>query len=98
MRFANVNGQEVGVILVIVVQLNDVANLATKRRSSEAAKNEDQRTASGFFANVKAAGAIERHQACIGCAIAHFQVAAMHVRESIADHIEGIFRAASHEG
>jgi hypothetical protein len=97
MSFANVDGEEIGVILVIVVELNDVANLATKRRSSKAAENEDERAASGFFTDVKAGRAIERDQPGIGSVVAHFQVAAMHVGESIADHVEGIFRAARHE-
>ena len=41
MRFANVHGQKIGVILVIIEDVNDVADLATKRRSSEAAENQD---------------------------------------------------------
>jgi hypothetical protein len=98
MSFANVDGQEIGMILVIVIELNDVANLAAERRSSEAAEDEYKRTASGFFADVKAGRAIERDKPRIGSVVAHFQVAAMHVRESIADHVEGVFRAASHEG
>jgi hypothetical protein len=39
MRFANVDGEEIGVIFVIVIELNDVANLATERRSSKAAEH-----------------------------------------------------------
>ena len=97
MSLANINSEEIGVILVIVVELNDVANLATERRSSEAAKHEDERTTSGFFANVKAGRAIEGDKPGIGSGIAHLQIAAMHVGKSIADHVEGIFRAASHK-
>src|SRR5450432_3029295 len=37
MRFAHVNGQEVGVILVIFVNLRDVAYLAAKRGSGKTA-------------------------------------------------------------
>jgi hypothetical protein len=58
MRFANVHGQKIGVILVIVEDVDDVADLATKRRSSEAAENQDQRLSAGAFANVKRVGAI----------------------------------------
>jgi hypothetical protein len=97
MSLANIDGQEIGVVLVIVVELNDVANLATKRRSSEAAKNEYERAARGFFANMKAGGAIERDKPGIGSGIAHLQIAAVHVGKRIADHVEGIFRAASHK-
>ena len=59
MRFANVNGQKVGVIFVIVMELNDVANLATKRRSSEAAEDENERPSGIAFANTKMIGAVE---------------------------------------
>ena len=97
MSLTNIDSEEIDVILVIVIELNDVANLATERRSSEAAKDEDERTASGFLANVKAAGAIERDKSSIRSVVADFQVTAMHVGESVADHVEGVFGAASHE-
>ena len=97
MSLANVDGEEIGVILVIVVELDDVANLATKRRSSETAEDKHKWTARSFFANVKAGRAIERDEAGIGSGISHFQIATMHVGKCIADHVEGIFRAASHK-
>jgi hypothetical protein len=97
MSLANVDGEEIGVIFVIIVELNDVADLATERRSSEAAENEYERAASGFFADVKAGRAIERDKPGIGSGVAHSQIAAMHVGKSIADHVEGIFRTASHK-
>jgi hypothetical protein len=40
MRFAHVNGQKIGVILIVIEDLHDVADLATERRSSEAAEND----------------------------------------------------------
>ena len=43
MRFANVDGEKVRVILVVVEDLDDVADLATEGRSSKAAKDEDER-------------------------------------------------------
>jgi hypothetical protein len=97
MSLANIDSEKIDVILVIVVELNDVANLATERWSSEAAEHKDERTASGFFANVKGAGAIERDKPSIRSVVADFQVTAMHVGESVADHVEGVFGAASHE-
>ena len=53
MSLAHVDGQKIGVVFVIVVDLNDVANLATERWSSETAENEDERAASRFFANME---------------------------------------------
>src|ERR1700728_3657390 len=43
-RFADVDGQEVGVILIVLVDFDDVADLATKRRSSVTAEDDHQRT------------------------------------------------------
>ena len=41
MGFANVYGQKISVILVIIENAHDVADLATERRSGEAAENQD---------------------------------------------------------
>ena len=59
MRFAHVDGEEVGVILVIVIDLDDVANLATKRRSSVAAENDHQRAGADAFADAELIFAVE---------------------------------------
>jgi len=72
MSFANIDSEEIDVILVVVKELNDVANLATERRSSETAEDQDERTTSSFLANVKAAGAIERDKPRIRSVVAHF--------------------------
>jgi len=97
MGFANVDGQKINVVLVIVVELSDVANLATKRWSSEAAEDQNKRPAGGSFADVKARGAIERNQAGIRSLIADFQITAAHVRQSVARHVQGVLRAPGHE-
>jgi len=62
MRFADVDGQKVDVILVVVIELNDIANLATERRSSKAAENQHQRAAGGFVAQTEDRRAIESNQ------------------------------------
>ena len=59
MGFANVDGEEIGALFIVVVDLRDVANLATEGWSSKAAEDEDERFAVGAFADVKARGAIE---------------------------------------
>ena len=59
MGFADVDGEEVGAVLIVVEDLRDLADLATERRSSEAAEDQDKRFALGAFADVKARGAIE---------------------------------------
>jgi hypothetical protein len=97
MSFANIDSEEIGVVLVIVIELNDVANLAAERRSSETAEDKDEWAAGGFFSDVKAGRTIERDKPHIRSVVAHLQVAAMHVGKSIADHVEGLFRPARHE-
>ena len=42
MRFADIYRQKIGVIFVIAKDLHDVADLATKRRSGEAAEDENE--------------------------------------------------------
>jgi hypothetical protein len=41
MGFADVDGEEIGALFIIVEDLRDIANLATERRSSKAAEHED---------------------------------------------------------
>ena len=71
-RFAHVDGQKIGVILKVIENLYDVADLATEWRSSEAAKNDDQRFRSGTFANMKSFRAVECVNARIRSTVAHF--------------------------
>jgi hypothetical protein len=41
MGLADVDGQEIGTVFVVVVDLRDVADLATEGRSSKAAEDQD---------------------------------------------------------
>jgi len=96
MRFADVDGQKIGVLFVIVEDLDDVADLATEGRSSEAAEDEDERFGAGPFANVKMIRAAEREEASVGSGVADFKIAAVHVRQGVADHVERVPGAAGH--
>ena len=60
MRFPYVDRQKIRVIFVIVIDLNDVANLAPKRRSGKTAKDQNEWACPEAFANVKMTHAIER--------------------------------------
>jgi len=60
MCLAHIDGQKISMILVIVEDLYNVADLATEGRSSEAAEDQDQRFAVGALAKVKSFAAIER--------------------------------------
>jgi len=52
-------------ILVIVVETLDVAQLAAEGRSGEAAEHKNEGAAGGAFAQMEARGAIESYQADI---------------------------------
>jgi len=97
MSFANVNGQKIGVVFVVVEDLDDVTDLATERRSSKTAKDQDQRLASRALADMKGIGAVECEKLGVWSRIADVQIATMHVRQGVADHVEGIFGAAGHD-
>jgi len=43
MGFANVNSQKISAILIILINLNDVANLAAERRSSKTPEDQHER-------------------------------------------------------
>jgi hypothetical protein len=96
MRLAHVDGQKIRVILVVVIDLNDVANLAAKRRSSKAAEHQNQRARPEAFADVKTARTVKRHQPRIRGVASNFQRAAMHVRQGITHHVVNVLRTACH--
>lgn len=58
MRFAHIDSQKIHAIFVVVVDLNDVANLAPERRSSKTPEDQHQRPRPGSFADVKVARAV----------------------------------------
>jgi hypothetical protein len=96
MRFANINRQEIGMVFVIVINLNDVANLAAEGRSSKAAKNEHERPGPRAFANMKMIHTIECHKPGIWGIIPHFQISPVHVRQGVPHHSNSILRTSSH--
>jgi hypothetical protein len=96
--FAHVNGQKIGVVFVIVEDLDDVADLATKGRSGKAAEDQDERLAAGALADVEGVGAVQCEELSVGSGVADVQVAATHVGQGIANHVHGVFGAAGHDG
>ena len=98
MRFAHVDGEEVRVISVIVINLDDVADLATERRSSVAAEDDHQRAAADAIVNPEFLFSAQREQRSVGRGVTGLELAAVHVRQCVADHAVGVLRAASHHG
>jgi hypothetical protein len=94
--FADIDCQKVGVIFVVVVKLDHVTDVASKRWSSVAAEDDDERTSAGAFANVEMVGAIESDEPRVGSVITNLQIAAAHVRQGITHHAVNILRAAGH--
>ena len=80
MRFANVHGQEIGAIFILVVNLDEISNLAAEGRSSVAAENQDQRAFAHTLVQIKRGASIERKYARVRSAVAHMQIALMPLR------------------
>src|SRR5260370_2092350 len=98
MRFANVNGQKIRMLLVVLINLNDVAHLAAKRRSSKTPEHQHEGALMGSLADVETANAIQRDNPRVRRIAAHFQRAAMHVLQCISHHAIRVLRASRHEG
>jgi hypothetical protein len=98
MRLAHINGEEIGVVLIVVVNLHHVANLAPKRRSSKTPKDENEWPRSGSFPNMEAAYAIEFQNPRIRRIIANLQRAAVHMWQSVAHHAVRVLRTSRHVG
>ena len=71
-RFANINRQKIRAILVIVVEIDEVAYLAAKRRSGIAAEDQHQRALAHAIAQMKSSLPVKRQQTHIRCGVAHF--------------------------
>src|SRR5271156_1608077 len=94
MGFADVHGQKIGAVLVIVVEFCEVAYLAAKRRSGVAAEDEDQRALAEAIAESESRLAIERNQLDIGRLVADAQVSLMPTRQRVAEKSIDVARPA----
>jgi len=70
MRFTNVDRQKIGVILVIAIDLHNIAQLATEGRSGKTAEDQHQRPPARAFMKTEARFSIQRHQSHIGRRVA----------------------------
>jgi hypothetical protein len=95
--FTNIDGEEIGAVLIVIVDLRDVTDLATERWSSEAAEDEDERFAVGAFAEVEACGAVERDERGVWRVATDLEISSVHVREGVTNHADGVFGAAGHD-
>ena len=99
MRFAHVDGKKIRVILIVVVDLDDIADLATKRRSSIAAEDDHQRAAPraiDAIVNLESVATTQGEEGSVGGSVARLELAAMHVRQGVAQHAVRVLRATRH--
>jgi 2-polyprenyl-6-methoxyphenol hydroxylase-like FAD-dependent oxidoreductase len=94
MRFADVNGQKIRASFVIVIKIYEVAYLAAERWSGVTAKNQDERALADAIAEMELSLAIEAHQRDVRSAIADVEVAAMPLRQRVAQEAVHISRTA----
>ena len=94
MRFADVNGQKIRPSFVIVIEIYEVAYLAAKGRSGVAAKNQNEWALADAIAEMKFRLAIEAHQRDVRSAVADVEVAAMPLRQRVAQEAVHVARAA----
>jgi hypothetical protein len=94
MRFAYIDLKKIGAVFVIFVEFYEVADPATKRRSSVTAENKDKRLFAEAITQMKCGFSVERKQLGIASGVTDEQVASMPVWESIAEEGVYVFGAA----
>jgi len=85
MRLTDIYLQKIRAVFVISVEFYQVADPATEGRSSVAAENQDQRFDSDAIAQLKSGCAIEGVEFRVAGAVAHMEIAAVHVGQGITD-------------
>lgn len=94
MSFANINGEEIRTVLVLIVDLNEISDLAAKRRSSVAAKNQNERFLANPFVQIASRTPVERKHTNVGRAIADFEIPFVPLRQSVTKKTVNIARTA----
>jgi hypothetical protein len=72
MSLTNVNRQKIGVLFIILVNLNDVADLATEGRSSKATEDQHERPVMRPFTDMESADAVQRDNPRVRRIATHF--------------------------
>jgi hypothetical protein len=85
MGFANIDLKKIGAVFVIIVQFYKVADPATKRRSSVAAENKDERLFADAIVQMKCGLPVEGDQMGIGSRVTDTVVVAMPVWEGVTE-------------
>src|SRR5579864_8450131 len=94
MRFADIDLKKIGAVFVVCVKFDEVADPATKWRSSVTAENQDERFCADAIAQMKCGEAIEREKFRVAGTVADAEIAAVHVGQRITHEAVNIFGAA----
>ena len=94
MCFADVNGQKIGPGFVVLVEVYEVAYLATEGRSGVAAKNQNEWSLADAIAEMELCLTVEAHERDIRSAVADAQFAAMPLRQRVTKKPVDVARAA----
>src|SRR5690348_7020211 len=94
MRFADVNGQKIRAIFVVVVNLDEISDLAPERRSSVTAENEHKRTLADAVPQMEIGFPVERNQPRIRRLLSKLHVALAPVRQGVTQKSINVARPA----
>jgi hypothetical protein len=94
MSFADIDGEEVGTVLVIVIERDEVAYLAAEGWSGVASKDEDQGALADPFAQVKGGLAVEPEQAHVRRAVADMKITVAPLRKRVTQETVNVARTA----
>ncbi len=94
MRFANINGQEIRLGFVIVIKIDEITYLAAKRRSGITAEDQNKRALADAVAQMELGLSVEAHQRDIRRTIADVEIAAMPLRQGVAQEAVHVTRPA----
>ena len=76
-------------ILIIVVNLNHVADLTTKWRSDEATEDQNERARAGPLANMEAGCSVQGQNPRVGRIVPQREMPSTHVWQGVANHLWG---------
>jgi hypothetical protein len=94
MRFANVDGEEVRAVFVLIIDFDEISNLAAEWRSSVAAENEHQRFLTDPFVQVVRRAPVKRINANVRSPLADTEIAFVPLRQRIPKEAVNVARPA----
>lgn len=98
MRFANIDGEEIRPVFIVVIDVDEISNLAAEWRSSVAAENQDQRLFADPLVKIARSVTVKSVDACVWSQIADMQIAFMPLRKRVAKKTVNVARAAHEMG